>query len=67
MVSGPPRRTPEPGGDPGEAVLVGWLRDDLGWIPGLSLSWGDYFQVRTLTAYEGHTGHFEYAELLDRL
>jgi putative acetyltransferase len=27
----------EPGGDPGEATLVGWLRDDPGWIPELSL------------------------------
>ncbi|MDA8371700.1 MAG: N-acetyltransferase [Nocardiopsaceae bacterium] len=27
----------EPGGDPGEAVLVGWLRADPGWIPELSL------------------------------
>lgn len=27
----------EPGGDPGEAVLVGWLRDDSGWIRELSL------------------------------
>ncbi|WP_153506511.1 GNAT family N-acetyltransferase [Cumulibacter manganitolerans] len=27
----------EPGGDPGEATLVGWLRADPGWIPELSL------------------------------
>ncbi len=27
----------EPGGDPGEATLVSWLRDDAGWIPELSL------------------------------
>ncbi|MEV4343818.1 N-acetyltransferase [Actinoplanes sp. NPDC049596] len=27
----------EPGGDPGEAALVSWLRDDDGWIPELSL------------------------------
>src|SRR3954453_13240188 len=27
----------EPGGDPGEASLVSWLRDDAGWIPELSL------------------------------
>src|SRR3954454_4614277 len=26
-----------PGGDPGEAALVSWLRDDIGWIPELSL------------------------------
>src|SRR4051812_21431017 len=26
----------EPGGDPGEATLVSWLRDDAGWIPELS-------------------------------
>lgn len=27
----------EPGGDPGEATLVSWLRDDAGWLPELSL------------------------------
>ncbi|MFC3997769.1 GNAT family N-acetyltransferase [Nocardiopsis sediminis] len=27
----------EPGGEPGEATLVGWLRGDPGWIPELSL------------------------------
>ncbi|MEI7056552.1 N-acetyltransferase [Nocardioides sp. CCNWLW239] len=27
----------EPDGAPGEATLVGWLRDDAGWIPELSL------------------------------
>jgi putative acetyltransferase len=27
----------EPGGDPGEATLVSWLRADAGWLPELSL------------------------------
>lgn len=27
----------EPDGAPGEATLVGWLRDDPGWVPSLSL------------------------------
>ena len=27
----------EPDGAPGEATLVGWLREDAGWIPELSL------------------------------
>ena len=27
----------EPGGDPGEATLISWLRADPGWIPELSL------------------------------
>lgn len=27
----------ESGGDPGEATLVSWLRDDAGWVPELSL------------------------------
>ncbi len=27
----------EAGGDPGEATLVSWLRDDAGWVPELSL------------------------------
>lgn len=27
----------EPGGDPGEATLVSWLRADPGWLPALSL------------------------------
>ncbi|MCO8270425.1 N-acetyltransferase [Actinoplanes sp. TRM 88003] len=145
----------EPGGDPGEATLVSWLRADGGWIPQLSLvavednrvighvlatrahvdgrpalglgpvsvdpqrqragvgtalmhavlgaadalgeslialvgepafygrfgfapasplgitapdpSWGDYFQVRTLTQYDGRTGRFTYAAPFDRL
>ncbi|MGW9549495.1 GNAT family N-acetyltransferase [Citricoccus zhacaiensis] len=141
--------SPEPGGDPGEAVLVGWLRPGLslvavedglvvghvvatraavggrpalglgplsvhpdrqgsgigsalmhtvlgaaeargeplvgllgepayysrfGFAPAVSSgvispdpSWGDYFQVRTLTAYDGHTGRFRYAEPFGRL
>lgn len=145
----------EPGGDPGEATLVEWLRADPGWIPELSMvaveddavvghvvvsrahvdaapvlalgplsvlperqsagvgsalvhavlgaadaldeplvgllgepayyrrfgfvraqsvgitapdpAWGDYFQVRTLTAYDGQVGRFRYAEPFDRL
>jgi putative acetyltransferase len=145
----------EPGGDPGEATLVSWLRDDASWVAQLSLvaiednfvvghvvatrahvdarpalglgplsvlphrqkagigaalmhavlaaadalgeplvgllgdpafyrrfgflpsqsigiaapdsSWGDYFQVRTLTRYEGMTGRFSYASPFDRL
>lgn len=145
----------EPGGDPGEATLVSWLRDDAGWVPELSLvaveddlvvghvvatrahvdaqpalglgplsvlphrwragigaalmhavlgaadalgeplvgllgdpafyrrfgfvpaqsigvaapdsSWGDNFQVRTLTRYDGLTGRFRYAGPFDRL
>lgn len=145
----------EPGGDPGEATLVTWLRDDPGWVPELSLvavdddvviahvvatrahvddqpalglgplsvvpqrqgtgvgtslmhavlggadaldetlvgllgdpayycrfgfvpahsvgvtapdsSWGDYFQVRTLTRYDGQTGRFRYAAPFARL
>jgi putative acetyltransferase len=145
----------EPGGDPGEATLVSWLRDDAGWIPELSMvaveddmvvghvvasrahvdaqpalglgplsvlprrwgagigsalmhavlgaadaldeplvglvgepayyrrfgfvparsiavaapdySWGDYFQIRTLTRYDGRTGRFHYASPFDRL
>lgn len=145
----------EPGGDPGEATLVSWLREDAGWVPELSLvavedglvvghvvatrahvdaqpalglgplsvlphrqragigaalmhavlgaadaldeplvglvgepayyrrfgfvpaqsvgvsapvpSWGDYFQVRTLTRYDGQTGRFRFAGPFDRL
>ena len=145
----------EPGGDPGEATLVSWLRDDAGWVPELSLvaveddrvvghvvatrahvgaepalglgplsvlphrwragigtalmhavlgaadalgeplvgllgdpgyyrrfgfvparsagvaapdsAWGDNFQVRTLTRYEGMAGCFRYASPFDRL
>ncbi|WP_244247078.1 GNAT family N-acetyltransferase [Nocardioides euryhalodurans] len=145
----------EPGGDPGEATLVSWLREDPGWVPELSLvavedgsvvghvvatrarvddrpalglgplsvhprrqgagvgtalmhavlgaadalgeplvallgdpayyrrfgfvpaqsagvvapdaSWGDYFQVRTLTSYDGEAGRFHYAAPFDRL
>ena len=145
----------EPGGDPGEAALVSWLREDAGWVPELSLvavehdqvvghvlatrayvdaqpalglgplsvlprrqkagigaalmhavlgaadalgeplvgllgnpayygrfgfvpaqpigiaapdpSWGDYFQVRTLTRYQGQAGRFRYCPPFDRL
>jgi putative acetyltransferase len=145
----------EPGGDPGEATLVSWLRDDAGWIAELSLvaveddqvvghvvatrahvgagpalglgplsvhprrqragvgtalmhavlgaadalgeplvgllgnpafygrfgfvaarlvgmtapdpAWGDYFQVRTLSRYDGQAGVFRYAAPFDRL
>ena len=145
----------EPGGDPGEATLVSWLRADAGWVPELSMvavedavvvghvvctrahvggqpalglgpvsvrpdrqrsgvgsalmhavlgaadalgeclvglvgepayyrrfgfvpagsigvsapdtSWGDYFQVRTLTRYDGQSGRFRYAAPFDRL
>ncbi|KNX38475.1 GNAT family N-acetyltransferase [Luteipulveratus halotolerans] len=145
----------EPGGDPGEATLVTWLRADGGWVPELSLvavdgdalvghvvctrgtldgrpalglgplsvspdrqragvgsalmhsvlgaadalgeplvvllgdpayysrfgfvpartlgvaapdeAWGDYFQVRTLSAYDGQRGRFIYAAPFDRL
>ncbi|XVV15386.1 GNAT family N-acetyltransferase [Actinoplanes sp. CA-131856] len=145
----------EPGGDPGEATLVSWLRDDAGWISELSLvaveddqvvghvlatrahvegrpalglgplsvhprrqragvgsalmhavlgaadalgeplvgllgdpsyyrrfgfvpaqpvgiaspvpEWGDNFQVRTLSRYDGETGRFRYAAPFDRL
>lgn len=145
----------EPGGDPGEATLVSWLRSDSAWIPELSFvavegglvvghvvatrarvdnqpalglgplsvlprrqrsgigaalmhavlgaadalneplvgllgdpayyrrfgfvpaqsidivapdsSWGDYFQVRTLSWYDGQSGHFRYAAPFDRL
>jgi putative acetyltransferase len=145
----------EPGGEPGEATLISWLRDDEGWIPELSMvavedelvighgvatrahveadpvlglgplsvvphrqragngsalvhallgaadalgeplvallgnpgfygrfgfvpaqslgiaapdpSWGDYFQVRTLTTYAGQTGRFRYASPFERL
>ena len=154
---GAPHSAPpvEPGGDPGEATLVSWLRDDAGWMPELSLvavdvgvvvghvvctrahvdehpslglgpvsvhpegqksgigsalmhavlgaadaldeplvallgdpayyrrfgfvpaasvgvtapdaAWGDYFQVRTLTRYDGQTGLFRYAAPFDRL
>jgi len=144
----------EPGGDPGEATLLTWLRADAGWIPRLSLvveedgavvghvvgtrahvddapvlavgpvsvlprrqgagvgsallhavvaaadaldepligllghpgyygrfgfvpaaplgvlaptpAWGDLFQVRLLSAYDGHRGRFRYAEPFDR-
>ena len=145
----------EPGGEPGEATLVGWLRADAGWVPELSMvavdgdevighvvctrgrldgtpalglgplsvspdrqrtgvgsalvhavlgaadalgeplvvllgdpayysrfgfgparavgviapdeQWGDYFQVRTLSAYYGQSGRYAYAEPFDRL
>lgn len=145
----------EPNGDPGEATLVSWLRDDEGWIPQLSMvaveddvvvghviatrayvdaapvlglgpvsvlpdrqrsgvgtalmhavlgaadaldeplvgllgdpayyrrfgfvparplgvtapepAWGDAFQVRTLTAYDGATGTFRFAAPFERL
>ena len=45
-----------------------------GFVPAQSLgiaapdpSWGDYFQVRTLTTYAGQTGRFRYASPFERL
>jgi putative acetyltransferase len=31
------------------------------------LAWGDNFQVRTLSQYDGRTGRFQYAGPFDRL
>jgi putative acetyltransferase len=59
--------------------LVGLLGDPayyrrFGFVPAQSIgvaapdsSWGDGFQVRTLTRYEGLTGRFHYAGPFDRL
>jgi putative acetyltransferase len=45
-----------------------------GFVPARSIgvaapdySWGDYFQIRTLTRYDGRTGRFHYASPFDRL
>lgn len=47
----------EPGGDPGEAVLVGWLREDRAWIPELSLvAVEDDRVVGHVLATEAHVG-----------
>jgi putative acetyltransferase len=59
--------------------LVGLLGDPayyhrFGFVPAQSIgvtapdsSWGEDFQVRTLTRYEGLTGRFHYAGPFDRL
>lgn len=59
--------------------LVGLLGDPgyygrFGFVPATALgvsapdpAWGDFFQARTLTAYDGGTGSFRYAEPFDRL
>jgi putative acetyltransferase len=62
-----------------DETLVGLLGDPayygrFGFVPAQTIgvaapdpSWGHYFQVRTLTRYEGLTGHFHYAGPFDRL
>jgi putative acetyltransferase len=47
----------EPGGDPGEATLVTWLRQDPGWIPRLSLvAEEDGVVVGHVVATRAHVG-----------
>ncbi len=48
---------PEVDGAPGEAALVGWLRDDAGWIPGLSfVAEIDQAVVGHVVATRGYVG-----------
>lgn len=65
--------------DAREESLVGLLGDPayyrrFGFVPARSIgisapdaSWGDYFQVRPLTRYDGRTGQFRYAAPFDQM
>lgn len=53
-VSAPPM---DDAGGPGEAPLIEWLRA----IAASDPSWGDFFQIRLLAAYDGARGTFRYA------
>lgn len=48
---------PQVGGEPGEAALVGWLREDAGWIPELSfVAEHDGVVVGHVVATRGYVG-----------
>ncbi|GAA1551892.1 MULTISPECIES: GNAT family N-acetyltransferase [Brevibacterium] len=49
----------EPGGDPGEATLISWLRDDPAWIPEFSLIAVDGDEIiGHVVATRAHVGSF---------
>jgi putative acetyltransferase len=54
-------------GDPGYYHRFGFVPAQSIGIAAPDSSWGEDFQVRTLTRYEGLTGRFHYAGPFDRL
>jgi putative acetyltransferase len=48
-------------GDPAYYRRFGFVPAESVGVSAPDTSWGDYFQVRTLTQYDGHTGLFRYA------
>ncbi len=54
-------------GDPAYYRRFGFVPAESVRVSAPDASWGDYFQVRTLTQYDGQTGHFRYAAPFGRL
>lgn len=54
-------------GEPAYYRRFGFVPAESVGISAPEASWGDYFQVRTLTQYDGQTGRFRYAAPFDRL
>lgn len=54
-------------GDPGYYARFGFVPAVGLGIEAPDESWGAFFQVRTLTAYDGQVGTFRYAAPYDRL
>ena len=53
-------------GDPGYYGRHGWVAASRHGVGSPDPSWGDYFQVRLLPAYDGERGAFRYAEPFSR-
>lgn len=54
-------------GDPGYYARFGFVPASTVGVDAPDPAWGDYFQARPLTAYDGATGTFRYAAPFDRL
>lgn len=54
-------------GDPGYYGRFGFVPASTVGVTAPDPAWGDYFQARTLTAYDGTTGAFRYSAPFDRL
>jgi len=54
-------------GEPAHYRRFGFVQAESVGVSAPDASWGDYFQVRTLTQYDGQTGRFRYAAPFHRL